>query len=200
MSTQNLPVIKPPADDPQWGPAMRALPTDRMRAYVIAALETGSSNATKLARMAGYAENGIRPCAHRLAHDPRILAALREEGERRLQSAAIMAASRVVAIAEATTDEKVALKACEMIFNRVGLHAVTEVRNLNMSDGAGQIERIATLAQKLGLDPRVLLGRYGVKKLPDGEATVIDAEATEVKRPHGNSAEAKSRAGLEDLL
>src|SRR5712671_1981149 len=66
------------------GPKMRALPSDRMRAFVEYLAKTGTRNECEAARAAGYLDGpGLNVTAHRLSKDERILAALREECERR---------------------------------------------------------------------------------------------------------------------
>src|SRR5690349_3017404 len=87
------------------GPKMKAL-NDRQQAFVVALLTQGTRNYAAAARTAGYQgeESGaLRVSAHRLAHDERILAALREETERRMQASIGMAAEVLLSIAEDPT-------------------------------------------------------------------------------------------------
>jgi len=166
---------------------MRALGTDRQRRFVIALLELGDMNHTRAAAMAGYAGttgNAMRVIAHRLFHDDRVQAAIHEEATRRLASGKIMAVSKLLDIANSAPEPKDKLKAIGMILNRVGMHEKTEhhvtTMDLSKTDDA-MIERIKSLAAKLGLDQRALLG----------EAGVVDAEFTEVE---------SSTEGIEDIL
>ena len=169
-----------------YGPAMRALPTDRQRRFVIALLELGSMNHKRAVAMAGYNgdDNTLAVTAHRLFHDDQVQAAVHEEATRRLSSAKIMAVSKLLEIADTAPEPKDRLKAVGMILNRVGMHEKTEhhvtTQDLSRTDEA-MIERIKSLAGKLGLDQRALLG----------EAGVIDAEYTEVE---------SSTEGIEDIL
>ena len=89
----------------------------RQREFVMVLLETGTSNMSKATRLAGYTgtDDSIYVQASRLAHDPKVQEAIREEAGRRLNTGGIMAVSRLLSIAENTTDEKTALKAIEMV-------------------------------------------------------------------------------------
>jgi len=187
-----IPDDLPNKDSGKLGDAMLQL-LPRQRKFVVALLETGTTNYTRAAKMAGYggnSESGLRVQASRLAHDPRIIRALREEGERRLRASAVMATSVLINIAENGLTAKDRLKAAEMILNRTGLHALTEHKTTveHTTDELGKIERITALARGLGLDPAKLLGQNAAPSLPAPKP--VDVEFTEVG----------STAGLEDLL
>lgn len=144
------------------GPAMRAL-NSRQRQFVYALLETGTTDHTRAARMAGYTSEsaqGVRTQAHRLAHNPKVQAALHEEAQKRLGSAKVMAVSELVRIAESSQNEAVKLKAIEKILNRSGLHEKTEHKVVvENEEGSSEVmARIAFLAGALGVDATRLLG------------------------------------------
>lgn len=174
------------------GPAMRAL-NERQRQFVFALLEQGTTNYTRAAAVAGYGntDESRKVIAHRLAHDPKILAAMQEEGKSRITAGVVMAASELVRIAEdSNTPTREKLRALEMIMNRGGLHAMTESRQtiVHETDEGAAVARIRDLAATLGLDPKKLLGSVGV----------VDAEfieVTEVTKPTGGNT-----TGLEDML
>ncbi len=68
--------------DPEFGPSMRALPSDLQRAFVEHYVLNGQSDATRAAEAAGYSttnRKGLNVTAHRLTRDPRIAAAIQEE-------------------------------------------------------------------------------------------------------------------------
>lgn len=183
----------------KWGPAMRRL-NPRQREFVMVLLETGTSNMSKATRLAGYTgtDDSIYVQASRLAHDPKVQEAIREEAGRRLNTGGIMAVSRLLSIAENTTDEKTALKAIEMVMNRTGLHAVSEHKvavEHSSGDPVEQIKRVQNLAAALGLDPAKLLGNVGVTMIEDQSepVDVIDGEFEEAEP-------ASSLEGLEDIL
>lgn len=158
------------------GPAMQAL-TPMQRLFVDELLSAGDDNHTRAARAAGYSDksNGCTVVGHRLAHDEKILIAIREEGERRIGSSVAMATSVVADIAR-TQGHRQQLKAAEMILNRAGLHARTE-HNVNVhhrkTDDASLTAEISALCKTLGIDPKKLLG--GQAPLP-----VLDADFQEV--------------------
>lgn len=178
------PLQYPP--DTDMGPAMAAL-RPRQRAFVIAMLETGEDNHTRCAMMAGYGgtESSIRVQAFRLAHDEKIQAAIVEQAGRRMKTGAIMATGTLLSIAKNPV-HKDQLKAAVEILNRSGLHAITETKHTvehTINDKA-MVAKVVELAKGLNIDPKVLLGQYGV---------VLDAEFTEIAPRTGSE-------GLEDLL
>jgi phage terminase small subunit len=157
------------------GPAMLRL-NDRQRAFVIAMLEMPGIDNTSAARAAGYSDDKqIKVTAYRLAHDEDVLEAIYEESKRRLRSGAVMAVSRLLEIANDTTAEKKdQLKAIEMVLNRTGFHAVTEQKiDVTHRDESNEevLKKITLLANNAGLDPKKLLGNFGI---------TIDAEFKEV--------------------
>jgi phage terminase small subunit len=181
MRQTDISQVHPAVDIPldyACGPAMLRL-NDRQRAFVTAMLDFGGRDNTKAAEAAGYSadnRNSLRRIAYRLAHDPNIQEAIREEGTNRLNSATIMAVNTLLDIADdPSTEKKDRLKAVEMIMNRTGLHATTEhkvaVTRTDLT-GDAMIARITQLAKSQGLDPQKLLGRA---------APAQDAEFTEVE-------------------
>lgn len=175
-------------DDYQFGPAMQAL-TEKQQGFVIAMMETGGLNYTRAALAAGYTDNPrhpgqVRAQAHRLAHDEKIQAAIKEESLRRLGAASFIAIKTVLEIADDRTAEtKDRLKAAEMIMNRTGLHATSEhkvaVEHTTKSDKE-TIARIEHLAKGLGLDPKVLLGRAVVDAVFEEVAPVDEDDLSDV--------------------
>lgn len=190
MGTEIIHTIPIP-EEGDLGPAMRALP-ERMRAFVVALMETGSGPGSygRCARMAGYTgtDSTISASASRLVHDDRIQAAIIEESKRRLTGGLIVAVSSLVAMVDPDSDillsAKDRLRAIELLLNRAGLPSQSEqkvtVTHQTASD-AEMRKRIGTLARELGMDPEKLLGK-----------DVIEGEFVEIE-PTG-------REGLEDLL
>lgn len=176
------PIILNP--DAQFGRAMRMLSTDKQRAFVIAMLENPSLNLAAACRRAGYAgsEDTMKSYGHRLAHDPKILAAIQEEAKNRMASGAIYAVSRLLEIiSDPSVKASDQLKGIEMLLNRVGMHARTEItQNINhtVTTDKDMITKIENLASQLGLDSKVLLGR-----------ATIDAEFVEVEPEPGDDIE-----------
>ena len=169
------------------GPAMRAL-RPRQRRFVVALLHLGGIGArqnAEAAREAGYTGDRltITRTAHRLAHDPMVLAAIEEEGRKRLHAGIITATSALVEIASDPL-HKDRLKAAGMVLDRVGMHATTEHRVLTAHVGGGDkamIGRIRDLAAQLGVDPVKLLG-YDPSSAPAAHAEeTVEAEYEEVE-------------------
>lgn len=164
-------IIVPP--ETELGPAMKEL-TLPQRAFVLAFADFGGTNQAEAARMAGYGSANDRQAAadqaYALLRMPRILAALREEADKRLKGGAILAASVLSEIAMDVTHRD-RYKAAVELLNRAGL-VVEGVSRVIVEDHrtTEEIERrIVSLAQKLGIDPAKLLGN-----------DVVDADFTEV--------------------
>jgi hypothetical protein len=173
--------------DAKIGPAMAALPNDRMRGFVHALIQTGCNN-SRAALLAGYQGNSdvLKATGWKLAHDERIQAALEEEARKLIRSTSVMAINVVVDIAKDTKlDAKDRLRAAVELLNRSGLQARNESHVVieHQLDRQAKIERIHDMAIKLGIDPVKLIGH----------ANVTDAEFTPV-------AAAMSAEGLEDVL
>lgn len=189
MATQALTVY---VEEAALGPAMRKL-NAQQRSFVYALVETGG-NASQAAAAAGYGEgsptpelraNAYRVRGYQLSHDPKVLAAIKEEAEKRLHSGALLAASVLIEMAN-DKSSKHQFKAAVELLNRSGLIVATEHRVTVEHQGGSDketIDRIRNLAGVLGLDPVKLLGSAGV---------IIDAEFTEVP--------VATTEGLEDLL
>lgn len=168
-------LVIPP--DYELGPAMKKL-NERQRAFVIAMLDHGGIELKRCAIEAGYPDppanpNYIRVQANRLAHDPTVQEAIREEGLKRMNSAAIAAPSVVMKIMNDTAAEpKDRLKAAEMIMNRIGMNPTTEHKvtvTHKDEDPAEMVKRIEQLMAKYKLDSQKAL-----------EGTLIEAEYEEV--------------------
>lgn len=188
-----MPTYPPVPDSPGLGPAMAAI-EPKQRAFVQALIDSGGNNRRRAATLAGYGNTpeSSNTAAHRLAHDPKIVAAIKEEAEKVLHSAVALGAKVLVEIASDPM-HKDRLKAAQSLLDRGGLLLVqrSEVVHTHRDDNA-MIERITILAQALNLDPAQLLGNIGVgtaRKALSGP--VVDAEFTEI---------VGTADGLEDLL
>lgn len=199
--TQALATIAPIEDAADFGPAMAKL-LPQQRAWVVGFLETGPrENATAAARAAGYgansatqeqADKAARVAGNRLRHDQDVLDAIHELAKDRFRIVAHRATEELVKLME-STDEKVKLKAIDMVLARTGLNTVQQIdvkhtHDLSKMDDKAMIRRIVALAEEQGMDPIKLLGTRGI---------VLDAEFEVVDTP---AEPAMSSAGLEDLL
>jgi len=169
--TVNLPAIV--IDPDSLGPAMLEL-TEKQQKFVVALLETGGTNEAGAAQIAGYG-TGYATRSYELARNPKVLAALREEADKRIRSGALLAASKLLVIARNDT-HKDQLKAIDMLLNRAGMivqtqHKVTVEDNRTPEE---VVARTAALAKALGLDPSKVLASVGID--------YVDAEFREVPK------------------
>jgi hypothetical protein len=163
------------------GPMMKALPTDRHRAFVRALYQVkpGHGANVKAARLAAFGTPNSSPqsmatIASRLAHDERVLAAIREEDEKRIRSSAPRAISALSRLIE-NPKHKDHARGIAMVLDRV--HPVETVHKVDVShkhdvtpnarETAQILERIAELSAKFSV------------RLPS--APVIDGEVVETK-------------------
>lgn len=188
----------PIPDSPELGKAMAAI-LPQQRAFVVAYVNSATGNASQAARAAGYGDTSeteeqrktaAKVAGHRLIHDAKILAAVKELAQARIEANAFKAASVLVEIAEDPT-HKDRLKAAEMLMNRAGMLVVNEskvVHEHRVEARSTILEKIRTIAERNGLNADDLIaGRGGQPALP---APVIDATFEP----------APSAEGLEDLL
>ena len=178
MSDERDHLIDLPPED-QQGPAMRRL-NEQQRRFVCA-LSVFGGNRTEAYRWAGYnvkTDGSARAASSRLHSLEEIKDAIREEAIRRLDTAPLLAISTMVRLAGGT-DDKLALKASEMILDRTGFHGMTE-HKVTIEDKRTTkelIEFIMQAAPRHGLDANKMLG---LSAPGDGTAAPIDAEFTEV--------------------
>ncbi len=111
--------------DAQDGPAMKALPSDRHRAFVRAlyTVRPGHGANVKAAKLAGFGTPQSSPqsmatIASRLAHDERVLAAMREEDEKHIRSSAPRAIRALSHLIE-TPSHKDHARGIGMVLDRV---------------------------------------------------------------------------------
>lgn len=177
----NLPDI--PTDN--LGEAMLAI-TPNQRRFVVALLETGGTDETLAARMAGYGGTDIaaRTAAYRLAHNPKVQAAIREEADRRLRAGAVLGAS---AIREIAGDKmhKDRFKAAVELLNRSGLIVETQHRLTIEKVDNRSVDQIKNdIAKRLAQ-------LYKGKEIPAELLPPMDVEFVEVD---------DGKEGLEDIL
>src|ERR1700744_1660602 len=129
MGTARNSLIELP-DPEDLGPAMKAC-TEPQRRFIIALLETGGQNYGKAAAIAGHGgtELASRVAGHRLAHNPKIIAAAREEADRRLRGGAILGASVMIEIASDPM-HKDRFKAADRLLGSAGLNLETVSRHI----------------------------------------------------------------------
>ena len=159
----------------QFGPAMLKL-SPLQRNYVIALLETGSDNKTYAARLAGYADNAnTKFIAHRLSRDPNVLAAIKEETQRRFDEHLPLAQSVILEIASHGEKDADRLAASKLLLGLGGMSMVDkkEVTVVTTSLPA-LIERGRILAAERNIDFKQLMSVLKINE------EIIDANFTEV--------------------
>src|ERR1700721_974242 len=180
----------PPVEE--LGPAMRALPTDTMRRFVVAWCNRGDDNKTQAVAEAGYIGTPKTWCINgiHLLRDQRILEAIHEECVKRLHAGKALAVNALLAMVSDPLHRDHA-KATFTLLNRTGLNEQTThsgtVKHEQMNDQEIRA-RIRAVCTDLGIDPKQVLGAQE-KSLPALPAPV-DAEFEEVG----------CTEGIEDLL
>lgn len=173
-------------EDPEidsLGPAMRALNASQRR-FAIAAAQYPLAKDWQIAKAAGYSDKShgaLRVAAHRLFHDEKVLAAIKECADKDIRGTAIMgvAIAKKIARMDGHRDQ---LKAALALIGLAGFTVDQNINiNQNVTDNSGKalMERIRALAQKHGLDENRLLG----VRAPD---KVVDAEFSEVGSADGD--------------
>lgn len=110
-----------PISDPDienLGPAMLAL-TPMARRFVVGWVGTRGKNAARVARAAGYSVNRAKVTACNLLRSEKILLALKEEADRRLDGIAVLA---ILGLGDLVTskNEKVKAAAVDSVLDRTG--------------------------------------------------------------------------------
>jgi len=178
-NTARTPMVPPPPEF-SLGPAMKAL-SKPQRTFVSVYLEQGGANAERAAAAAGYGgtAGSLAQAAHRLTHNLRVQAAMKEEAEKRLKAGSILASSVLIEIASDRM-HKDRFKAAVELLNRAGLIVQTEhkviVEDNRLTDEI--VQGIVAMAERLQIDPKKLLG--SVPTTTAEPKDVVDAEYTEV--------------------
>jgi hypothetical protein len=164
--------------DAQDGPAMKALPTDRHRAFVRALYQVkpGHGANVKAAKLAGFGSPTSTPqsmatIASRLAHDERVLTAIREEDEKRIRSSAPRAISALSRLIE-TPSHKDHARGIAMVLDRVHPAETQHSLKVEHAVGPGFKETAEVLARIAELSAKFRVS------LP--APTVIDVSPSEV--------------------
>lgn len=187
-------VVELPAEA-ELGPAMRALPNDRWRRFVLACNQPdthGQVNYTEAASKSGYDTDNrgtLAGIAHTLAHDDRVQAAMLEESKRRIKAALPIATATLIEIlTNVKAKDNDRMKAIGMLMDRGGMPMSTE-HNVNVTKVETQAEKIENaikLCKQLGLDPATVLGNIGyalpgllaptMTRLIEGELVVVEVD------------------------
>jgi uncharacterized protein (DUF2164 family) len=162
----NAKAKRPP---PQFGPAMLALPSDRWRAAAVARFMvpvrgrwSGNAAACRAAGFASTKPEALKVTAHRLFHDERMLAALRELGEYYLRTGVSDALSVIDEIMR-DTKHKDRLKAAQVVINYSHPIQTTHHVTVEHVDDRRMLEFALKLAEEMGVEAGKLIGRVDGK-------------------------------------
>jgi hypothetical protein len=170
--------------DAQDGPAMRALPTDRHRAFVRAMYQVkpGHGAAVRAAKLAGFgtpmsSPQSMATIASRLTHDERVQAAFAEQDQLFIRASAPRAIRALSALIE-NPKAKDHARGISMILDRTmpleTIHNVKVEHDVtpNAMETARIMERIAELSAKFSVKLPAPMRQIG-GPIIDGEATLI---------------------------
>lgn len=197
MVKTTVPALYIPESQETLGPAMSAL-APKQRAFVRALVVAGARSPSKAAQIAGYGggDHAAAQRAYENMRNPKVLAAIREEADKRLRGGALLGAAVIEEIASDPM-HKDRFRAAIELLNRSDLIVQTQ-HKVVVEDNRSNEEiaaRAVALAQRLGLDPKALLENYGL---------TIEGEFTEVKTQDTDDdvlyTDETGRGGLEDLL
>jgi phage terminase small subunit len=170
----------PDFGDEGLGPAMLACNAAQRR-FAMAAVQYPLAKDYEIARAAGYSDfshGALRVTAHRLFHDEKVLAAIRECADKEIRGSAMLGVATMKKIAR-LDGHRDQLKAAQTL---VGLGGFTIEQRVSVKQefrdttDRGSEDRIKLAAKKLaalGFDPVMLLAAL--------EAPVVEGEFAEVK-------------------
>jgi phage terminase small subunit len=187
------------ADWGELGPAMRALPNNRWRAFVqFLLLEPPTHGAqTRAARRAGYGAKSrplqLAQIATKLMHDPRMQAAIAEESRKLLRAGAPDAVKALLNLVR-DPEAKDHVRGIAMVLSRTDPEVQridTHVTHRVVSADEEALEELRA-ARALGATRDKLIELFGGNYLPrlerleaaeiERSAKVIDGEAVEIER------------------
>jgi phage terminase small subunit len=170
--------------DAQDGPAMRALPTDRHRAFVRAMYQVkpGHGAAVRAAKLAGFGTPQSSPqsmatIASRLTHDERVQAAFSEQDQLFIRASApraIRALSSLIENPRSKDHARGIAMALDRTMPAEQVHKVKHEHDVtpNAMETARIMERIAELSAKFAVILPAPMRQIG-GPIIDGEATLI---------------------------
>ena len=159
--------IVPDPEPTGLGPAMTALNPSQRR-FAIAAVMFPLAKDWQIAKAAGYSDRShgaLRVSAHRLFHDEKVLAAIRECADKEVRSGAMLGIATIKKIVR-SDGHRDQFKAAAML---AGLSGFSVAQNINVNqtvtDNSGKavMERIERAAAVLGIEPAALLGLAPMK-------------------------------------
>lgn len=178
----------PTVDGTEWGPCMKALISDKHRMFVLALyqIKPGYGAHVKAAKLAGFgtetsSAKSWSVIASRLAHDEKILEAMREEDEKRIRASAPRAINALSRLIE-NPNAKDHARGIAMVLDRVHpaeqIHTVKHEHDVtpNAMETARIMERIAELSAKFSVVLPAPMRQIG-GPIIDGEAVETNLQA-----------------------
>src|SRR3569623_1671234 len=165
--TETVAPTIPDPDVSMLGPAMLAL-NEAQRRFAIAAVMYPLAKDWQIAKAAGYSNRSygaLRVCAHRLFHDEKVLAAIKECADKEIRGSAMLGIATIKKIVRNDLHKDL-LKAAQTL---VGLAGFTVDQNINVIQTVKDVsskallQRIEAAAAFLGVDPDALLGLQPMK-------------------------------------
>lgn len=167
-------------DEESLGPAMRALTAAQQRFVLALCTMADPTDETSAARLAGYAQPGNG--AHFNMRNPKVLAAIREEADKRIRAGALIGARALTEIAM-DTQHKQRFQAAQALLDRAGLQVVAvqkiDVTHRDERSNEALIADIRRIAIANGLDPVKLLGQNAI----EGEFVEVGSTSKPVTNP-----------------
>lgn len=200
-------------DIADMGPEMAALPNDKWRAFVLAMFQVapGRGSLTASARLAGFGTAESTPqtmavIAHRIAHDPRTLAAIKAEGWKRIHVGSPDAINALFAMVQ-NPFSKHHFQAVELLMNRVYPSQTTHNVNVTHKRVDRDEEAVNELRALLALGtPKEklleLFGPHGLERVQELANATKESAAKKAAKARVVEAEVvpTGREGLEDIL
>lgn len=174
-------------EDQAYGPAMAAC-SEMQRAFIEAYFEHPNYSGGQLAEIAGFSSGNInkssqlRVTGHRLMHNEKVIAAINEETSKRLRGAGYIGVVGIVKVA-LNESHKDHLKACAMLADRTGFHALSE-HKVTVDDKRPQtkkelIDATKTVLAELGMsveEANAFIKKSTGEDAVDAEFSVVEDE------------------------
>lgn len=138
----------------------RATPLTAKQRKFVTEYVANAANMSEAARRAGYAVESAGQTGHKLLKLPHVIAAIREEAEKLLNSNVIIGAQTIVELAKNAQSETVRLQAGQTLLDRGGLPYIRQSENrIVVEDNRTDAQLLASaraIAAELGLDAKII--------------------------------------------
>lgn len=151
------------------------------RRFALAAVMYPLAKDWQIAKAAGYSDRShgaLRVTAHRLFHDEKVLAAIRECADKEVRSSGMLAVATMKKIVR-NDGHRDQFKAASWL---AGLNGFAPAQNININQkitdqsGKAILSEIKRLSERLGVPLPQLLGHAASTPVIDGEFVEVDGE------------------------